>query len=56
MSTYLRDLEHRLLTKPQRLARRAWREPAEFVLSFPRAVLRQPAKLVDELLTVFRRG
>jgi NMD protein affecting ribosome stability and mRNA decay len=54
MSAYLRDLEHRLLTKPQRLVRRALRDPVAFALGLPAAVLRQPAKLVGEIRTVLR--
>ncbi|RJK97748.1 hypothetical protein [Vallicoccus soli] len=55
MATYLRDLEHRLLTKPQRLVRRALTEPATFLLTLPGAVLRQPGKLLEELRTLARR-
>lgn len=54
MSAYLRDLEHRLLTKPQRLVRRALHEPVAFLVGLPGAVLRQPAKLLEELRTVLR--
>ncbi|MBI4940074.1 MAG: hypothetical protein HY830_04940 [Actinobacteria bacterium] len=54
MSAYLRDLEHRLLTKPQRLVRRAVSEPLTFLLGLPAAVLRQPGKIVEELKTVLR--
>jgi hypothetical protein len=54
-SAYLHDLEERLVTKPRRLARRAAREPRAFVIGLPRAVLRQPAKLVGELWTLLRR-
>jgi hypothetical protein len=54
MSAYLRDLEHRLLTKPQRLVRRALSEPLTFLLGLPGAVLRQPGKIVEELKTVLR--
>jgi NMD protein affecting ribosome stability and mRNA decay len=54
MSAYLRDLEHRLLTKPQRLVRRALHDPLAFALALPGAVLRQPAKLVEEIRTVLR--
>ncbi len=54
MSAYLRDLEHRLLTKPQRLVRRAVSEPLTFLLGLPGAVLRQPGKIVEELKTVLR--
>lgn len=54
-SAYLRDLEQRLVTKPRRLARKAAREPRTFVTGLPRAVLRQPVKLVGELWTLLRR-
>ena len=54
MSAYLRDLEHRLLTKPQRLVRRALHEPVTFLVGLPGAVLRQPGKLLEELRTVLR--
>jgi hypothetical protein len=35
MSAYLRDLEHRVLTKPQRMVRRAVHEPRTFVTTLP---------------------
>lgn len=54
MVDYLRDLEHRLLTKPQRLGRRALREPARFVREFPAGLLRQPGKLIEEIKTLLR--
>ena len=54
MSAYLRDLEHRLLTKPQRLVKRAVAEPLTFLVGLPAAVLRQPGKLLEELRTVLR--
>ncbi|HET8613886.1 MAG TPA: hypothetical protein VFL94_00070 [Actinomycetales bacterium] len=58
---YLLDLEHRLLTKPRRLARRARSHPLAFARSLPTAVARQPGKLRAELRTVLadvrrRRG
>jgi hypothetical protein len=56
MSAYLRDLEHRLLTKPQRLLRRASREPVTFLAGLPGAVIRQPGKLLGELRTLLRGG
>lgn len=49
---YLTDLEHRLLTKPRRLARRARYQPVMFARSLPAALLRQPAKLRAELAMV----
>lgn len=56
---YLRDLEHRLLTKPSRLARHARHEPIQFALGLPRSLLRQPGKLAREvhivLADVWRR-
>lgn len=54
MSAYLRDLEHRLLTKPQRLVKRAVSEPLTFLVGLPGAVLRQPGKLIEEIRTVLR--
>jgi hypothetical protein len=58
---YLLDLEHRLLTKPRRLVRRARYQPLSFARSLPAAVARQPGKLRAELRTVLadvrrRRG
>ena len=55
MSSYLRDLEHRVLTKPQRMMLRAMREPGSFLLELPLALARQPAKLLDEIRTLLRR-
>jgi DNA-directed RNA polymerase subunit RPC12/RpoP len=54
MAAYLRDLEHRLLTKPGRTARRAVAEPMRFALTLPAALARQPGKLLDEIRTVLR--
>lgn len=58
---YLLDLEHRLLTKPRRLVRRARSQPVLFARSFPTAVARQPGKLRAEVRLVLadvrrRRG
>jgi NMD protein affecting ribosome stability and mRNA decay len=55
MTSYLKDLEHRLLTKPQRLVVRAVHDPATFLLGLPGALLRQPGKLVGEIRSVLRR-
>jgi Zn ribbon nucleic-acid-binding protein len=54
LPTYLRDLEHRLITKPFRMARRA-RSDRSFMRSLPRAILRQPRKLWDDLRLLMRR-
>jgi hypothetical protein len=54
MAAYLRDLEHRLLTKPQRMARRAVREPLTFARELPGALLRQPAKFLGEVSALLR--
>lgn len=54
-STYLHDLEHRLVTKPGRLLVRALRQPATFARTLPGAILRQPAKLAAEIREILRR-
>ncbi|KQS68571.1 hypothetical protein [Modestobacter sp. Leaf380] len=51
---YLHDLEHRVTSKPQRMVRRARRDPARFVRELPGALLRQPAKLTAELWALVR--
>jgi len=53
-AAYLRDLEHRLLSKPVRLVRRAAQHPVRFAFSLPGAVLRQPGKMLAELRTVLK--
>lgn len=52
-ATYMRDLEHRLLTKPRRLVRRARQNPINFARTLPGALSRQPRKLAREVLVVF---
>lgn len=52
---YLHDLEHRVVSKPQRLYSRAVRDPRGFVAGLPGAVLRQPVKFVREFWAVLRR-
>ena len=54
MSAYLRDLEHRLLTKPQRTVRRAVADPIGFAVTLPAALARQPVKLVREVRSILR--
>ncbi|HEU0101978.1 MAG TPA: hypothetical protein VFR07_06620 [Mycobacteriales bacterium] len=53
-AAYLRDLEHRVATKPLRLLRQAASTPVAFLSGLPAAVLRQPAKLGRELWTLLR--
>lgn len=53
-ATYLRDLEHRLTTKPARLLRQASTDPARFLSSLPASLARQPVKLAQELWTLVR--
>lgn len=45
---YLRDLEHRLQSKPRRLIRRALTDPKGFVTTLPRKLATQPGKLARE--------
>jgi hypothetical protein len=49
---YLRDLKHRIGTKPIRMLRRARRNPAQFACSLPRSVATKPIKLLEEFRTV----
>jgi DNA-directed RNA polymerase subunit RPC12/RpoP len=53
--TYIRDLEHRIVTKPLRMARRARRDRT-FLRSLPAAIMRQPRKIWDDLRTLFKRS
>lgn len=53
--TYIKDLEHRIATKPFRMLRRA-RWERGFLWSIPRAILRQPRKFLDDLRMLFRRN
>ena len=50
---YLRDLEHRLQSKPRRLLRRALDDPKGFVATLPTKVVAQPTKLAREWRTLF---
>jgi len=52
---YLQDLEHRVVTKPQRMRRRAAQDPHGFWSGLPRAILRQPGKFARELWSLVRR-
>ena len=52
---YLHDLEHRVVSKPRRMWRRALHGPVTFARGLPRAVARQPGKLASDLWTIWRR-
>ena len=54
LPTYLADLEQRIVSKPRRMLRRAGQDPMGFLRSVPGAVVRQPAKLLGELRSIFR--
>jgi hypothetical protein len=51
---YVLDLKQRLRTKPRRLARRASKHPLRFLVALPKAIVRQPMKLLGEFRTVRR--
>ncbi len=51
---YLHDLEHRVVSKPTRLVRRARQDPVRFVLELPGALVRQPVKLTREFWALVR--
>jgi hypothetical protein len=55
LPAYLHDLEHRVVSKPQRMYRRVSRDPAGFLTGLPLAVLRQPGKFARELWSLVRR-
>jgi hypothetical protein len=54
LTGYLHDLEHRVTSKPVRMARRARRDPLRFARELPGALLRQPGKLLAELGALVR--
>jgi hypothetical protein len=54
LPSYLADLEQRVVSKPRRLARRASQDPVGFVRALPRAIVRQPVKILAELRSIFR--
>lgn len=55
LPTYLHDLEQRVTSKPGRMLRRVTREPVTFLRGLPRALLRQPGKVLGEVRGLFRR-
>ena len=52
---YVHDLEQRVVSKPQRMLRRASADPVGFARTLPLALLRQPAKFAREFWAVVRR-
>jgi hypothetical protein len=55
LPAYLHDLEHRVVSKPQRMLRRASEDPRGFLVTLPFAVVRQGPKFVRELWSLVRR-
>ena len=52
---YVKDLEHRIKTKPFRLWRRFWRNPTQTVTQFPGKALKQPRKFWAEIKNLFNK-
>jgi len=52
---YVKDLEHRIKTKPFRLWRRFWRNPTQTVTQFPGKALKQPRKFWAEIKNLFSK-
>ena len=55
LPAYLHDLEHRVVSKPQRMYRRAAHDPRGFLTGLPFALARQPTKFARELWSLVRR-
>lgn len=55
LPAYLHDLEQRVVSKPQRMLRRAERDPRGYLRSLPRAIVRQPLKFWREFWALVRR-
>lgn len=45
---YIKDLEHRIATKPSRLVRRILSDPKYLFTGIPKAIVEQPKKFLDE--------
>ncbi len=54
LPAYLADLEQRVVSKPRRMVHRVAKDPRGFLRQLPRAIVRQPAKFLAELRSVFR--
>ena len=52
---YVKDLEHRIKTKPFRLWRRFWRNPTKTFTEFPSQAIAQPRKFWDEIKSLFNK-
>ena len=50
---YVKDLEHRIKTKPFRMWRRFWRNPTKTVTEFPGKAMGQPRKFWQEFKNLF---
>ncbi|MFC4000795.1 hypothetical protein ACFS2C_12060 [Prauserella oleivorans] len=50
---YLRDLRHRVTSKPGRMLRRFRRHPVSFAGSLPRTTVLKPWELLDEIRLVW---
>lgn len=51
---YIKDLEHRISTKPGRLWRKFWKSPFSLMWNFPRKSLQQPGKILSEIKKLFK--
>jgi hypothetical protein len=45
---YVKDLEHRLATKPWRIVRRLLTDPGYLFTGLPKAIRKQPKKFIEE--------
>ncbi|MEU6643841.1 hypothetical protein ABZ863_14985 [Saccharomonospora sp. NPDC046836] len=52
-SQYLRDLRHRMVSKPGRMLRRLRRHPVGFASSLPRTTVVKPWELLEEIRLVW---
>ena len=52
---YLKDLEHRISTKPRRLWRGFWSAPFSQMVSFPKKFMSQPKKIWKEIKAILGR-
>ena len=52
---YLKDLEHRIATKPARLWRRFWSAPISSMINLPRKVMLQPKKIWSEIKAILNK-
>lgn len=51
---YIKDLEHRIVTKPGRLWRRFWAAPLALLWTLPKKIMQQPRKLWNEVKTLWK--